>query len=187
MAGGQRPASLAQAAPAAVTSALGWFSASARAALGGDTATTSRGGIEQAGSTGRLEGQEEELKLLETLQADGKSPFEGWCIEFEVLKDGSGTRGRGPGEAEERLRSQLNDFLLRSLNFTMLHTSHIPPITTADLMPFGVLVLIDPPLSPFAVPKPVVVDVESFPALHKALVSGGRNEQRRPQSAGGRW
>lgn len=38
------------------------------------------------------------------------------------------------------LRSQLNNFLLRSLAFVMEKTSHVPPITTPDLQPFGVQV-----------------------------------------------
>ncbi|GAA5912590.1 hypothetical protein JCM6882_004810 [Rhodosporidiobolus microsporus] len=195
----RRPASLAHAAPAAVTSALGWFSASARAALSGGDGHAAAGVSSGAGGAGGEEsqgtqvGQEEELKTLERLRAEGKEPWEGWCVDFEVLKEGSGARLRGPAEAEERLRAQLNDFLLRSLNFAMLKASHVPPITTADLIPFGVLILIDPPSAPFTVPKPVVSELKAFPALHKTLIAGGgRPEERygairRAASAGGRW
>ncbi|GAA5847891.1 hypothetical protein JCM11251_004190, partial [Rhodosporidiobolus azoricus] len=78
----RRHASLAHAAPAAVTSAFGWISASARAALsGGDAHATVEASSAAGGSgrvtTGRTEGQEEEVKMLERLRAEGKEPWEG--------------------------------------------------------------------------------------------------------------
>lgn len=105
---------------------------------------------------GALSEQEEELRAARDMRDVGKGPWEGWQIEIEVVRDGR----RGVG-AEERgflssmlsvvvtgsslcgragLRSQLNDFLLRSLSFVMNKTSHVPPITTSELMPYGVLV-----------------------------------------------
>ncbi|GAA5920808.1 hypothetical protein JCM1841_005104 [Sporobolomyces salmonicolor] len=157
-----RRQSLAAHAPAAVTSALGWFSASARAALSGGEV----GGGDQ--EEGALSEQEEELRAARDMRDVGKGPWEGWQIEIEVVRDGR----RGVG-AEERLRSQLNDFLLRSLSFVMNKTSHVPPITTSELMPYGVLILLDPSTPPFAVPKAVISEVKGFPALHKTLVGGG--------------
>ncbi|BGP46961.1 hypothetical protein JCM10450v2_002813 [Rhodotorula kratochvilovae] len=176
---------LAQAAPAAVTSALGWFSASARAALiGGDTPAE----VPDVGA----EGQEEEARVLEVLKERGARPWEGWCVEFEVLGEGGG-RARAPTAGEERLRTQLNDFLLRALEWSMLKTAHVPPITTTERMPYGTLILVHPPSPPFVVPKPLVTEVRAFPALHKALVAGtagrgAREGERRAASAGGgRW
>ncbi|TNY24611.1 hypothetical protein DMC30DRAFT_413217 [Rhodotorula diobovata] len=153
-------ATLAQAAPAAVSSALGWFSASARAALSG-------GGDEAASEAGNAceEGQEDEVWMREALEARGARPWEGWCVEFE-----------------------LHDFVLRSLEFVMLKTAHVPPITTTDRMPYGVLILVDPRSPPFNVPKAVVKEVEAFPALHKALVGGGSGErERRAASVASKW
>ncbi|BGP06930.1 hypothetical protein JCM10049v2_002760 [Rhodotorula toruloides] len=178
--------SIAQAAPAAVTSALGWFSASARAALGGGEAAGEAEGAKD-------EAQEEEVRMVEALKAQGRTAWEGWCVEFEALSDAvgmGGTRSRRSTATEERLRTQLNDFLLRSLHFTMTKTSHIPPITTAELMPYGVVVLVDPVTPPFAVPKPVIADLKTFPALHRALVSPAGEktvEALRAASVGARW
>ncbi|GAA5861361.1 hypothetical protein JCM8547_006105 [Rhodosporidiobolus lusitaniae] len=192
---------VAQAAPAAVTSALGWFSASARAALIGGSEGSSaahsgeEGEKEGGGGKGREEGQEEELRVLERVQREGKGPWEGWVVEVEVVPDRA--EGGRKGEAEERTRSQLSDFLLRSLSFCLSHTTHVPPITTADLFPYGVLVLVDPPADriPFAVPKRVEEGVGGFPGLHRVLVTaggGGRavpgiGGERRAASVGGRW
>ncbi|GAA6052037.1 hypothetical protein JCM3770_002333 [Rhodotorula araucariae] len=178
---------LAHAAPAAVSSALGWFSASARAALIGGEAP-----VEAPQEAGGATGQEEETRVLEVLKERGVRPWEGWCVEFELVGEAAG-RARAPVAGEERLRAQLNDFLLRALEWSMLKTAHVPPITTTDRMPYGVLILVDPPLPPFAVPKPVVTEVREFPALHKALVTGRaghgvREGNRRAASAGGaRW
>lgn len=92
----------------------------------------------------------------------------------------------------------------------MTKTSHIPPITTAELMPYGVVVrpafhspyapspdspriqqvLVDPVTPPFAVPKPVIADLKTFPALHRALVSPAGEktvEALRAASVGARW
>lgn len=93
----------ASAAPAAVTSALGWFSASARAALSGGGEVASTGAPEEP-TRGHVEAQEEELRMLERLRGEGKMPWEGWCVEFEVLPEGGGPSGRvrGSGEAEDR-------------------------------------------------------------------------------------
>ncbi|BGP69255.1 hypothetical protein NBRC10513v2_002598 [Rhodotorula toruloides] len=72
----------------------------------------------------------------------------------------------------------------------MTETSHIPPITTAELMPYGIVVLIDPVTLPFTVPKPVIAELKTFPALHRALVSPAGEkaaEARRAASVGARW
>lgn len=108
------------------------------------------------------------------------------------------------------LRAQLHDFLLRALEFTLIRTSHIPPITTTDLMPYGCLVssrerlahplyllaahasrsqiLVDPPKAPFDVPRRVEAEVTSFPALHRTLVATPRSDRaiQRAVSVGGR-
>ncbi|GAA5982312.1 hypothetical protein JCM11641_002006 [Rhodosporidiobolus odoratus] len=183
----RRPASLAQAAPAAVTSALGWFSASARAALSSAAGSSDTGPVhvdDGNAKEGREEGQEEELKLLEKLEAEGVSPWEGWCIELEVL--GEDTR-RNRGDAEERLRSQLNDFLLRSLDFSMQNTAHVPPITTADLQAFGALILVDPPTPPFSVPRATIDAVQSFPVLHKHLATARSGSEGQSAGVGALW
>ncbi|KAG0658364.1 hypothetical protein C6P46_005820 [Rhodotorula mucilaginosa] len=193
-------AAIAQAAPAAVTSALGWFSASARAALIG--AGTSTGGAGQDDPTASatshadaaiMEEQEPEIRLVEHVKAQGKKPFEGWMIEFEALPDGHNERNRRPSSSDDKLRAQLNDFLLRVLDFTLRQTAHIPPITTTDLMPYGILMLVDPPIEPFQVPKPIVEQVVSFPDLHRTLVSAAQDKRtnegggQRAASVGGRW
>ncbi|GEM06612.1 hypothetical protein Rt10032_c02g0629 [Rhodotorula toruloides] len=71
----------------------------------------------------------------------------------------------------------------------MTKTLHIPPITTADLRPYGIVVLVDPVTPPFAVPKAVVSELKTFPALQRALESPGEKglELRRGQSVGTRW
>ncbi|GAA6008491.1 hypothetical protein JCM10207_007130 [Rhodosporidiobolus poonsookiae] len=187
----RRHASLAaQAAPAAVAGALGWFSARV---IGGTEGASGASGTAETGAEGLEEGQEDELRLLAELKAARSTPWEGWMVEIEVLKDGTvggGSRMRAPADSEDRLRAQLNDFLLRSVEFSMLNTPHVPPITNTDLMPYGTLILIDPPTPPFDVPKPVVSEVKAFPHLHKTLVSGDGargGTARRAVSAGGRW
>ncbi|GAA6034420.1 hypothetical protein JCM8097_002717 [Rhodosporidiobolus ruineniae] len=208
----RRPASLvAQAgavAPAALTGALGWFAARGREALSGAAgheapaasapssgaavggSSSAPGGREVASGMGE-ELQEAELAALEQVVIEREKPWEGWCVEFEVL-EGREAGGRTVQEREERLRAQLNDFLLRSLNFTLLKTAHVPPITSTELSPYGVLILVNPPHPPFAVPKPVVEDVKAFPALRSALTlrtgaAGGRTEQVQVQAGAGRW
>ncbi|GAA5944060.1 hypothetical protein JCM3775_003888 [Rhodotorula graminis] len=186
------PVTLAQAAPAAVSSALGWFSASARAALSGGTdAQENSSGDGPAAD----DGQEDEVRTLELLEGRGVKPWEGWCVEFEVIGEAQGSRSRAATATEERLRAQLHDFLLRSLEFTMHKTAHVPPITTTERMPYGILMLVNPSSLPFLPPKAVVTDVAAFPALHRALVSAGRERggggaivgERRATSVGGRW
>lgn len=49
------------------------------------------------------------------------------------------TRGSG-ADACAGLRSQLNDFLLRTVMFVNEKTTHVPPVTSAELLPFGVQV-----------------------------------------------
>ncbi|GAA5935289.1 uncharacterized protein JCM15063_000992 [Sporobolomyces koalae] len=139
-----------------VSTAFNWL---ARTALGGDPAGT------EAEPTRE---QDEELKWAKEMDRNGKGMWEGYSIEIEVLRDGR----RGGLDGEEKLRSQLNDFLLRNLSFVMHKTSHVPPITSSELMPFGTLILLDPATAPFSVPKPVVSEVKGFPMLHKALVAG---------------
>ncbi|GAA5975426.1 hypothetical protein JCM10908_005159 [Rhodotorula pacifica] len=194
-------AAIAQAAPAAVTSALGWFSASARAALIGGSGGGNGGAQDEAtaSSTGAAdainEEQEQEIRLVEALKAQGRKPFEGWVIEFEVVSELPNSRGRRPSGGDDKLRAQLHDFLLRTLDFTLRQTAHIPPITTTDLMPYGILILVDPPTAPFQVPKPIIEQVGSFPELHRTLVTsaqgklaqeGGGGGQR-AASVGARW
>ncbi|BGP54600.1 hypothetical protein JCM8202v2_002187 [Rhodotorula sphaerocarpa] len=187
-------AALAHAAPSAVTSALGWFSASARAAWVGtqDDSSIAAGSARRAAGTcaegGGVEGQEEEVRMLEVLRGQGKTPFEGWVIDLEVLSEPRAPSVRTPGEEDERLRAQLHDFLLRALEFTLIRTSHIPPITTTDLMPYGCLILVDPPKAPFDVPRRVEAEVTSFPALHRTLVATPRSDRaiQRAVSVGGR-
>lgn len=123
----------------AVTSALGWFSASAKA-----LAT----------------GVEEEEPAQAEDEAELGQVWEAWIVDVDVVAEGR----RGVSEESEliflctraglpsaiaslispslppELRSQLNDFLLRSLMFVMERTTQVPPITTADLQPFGVQV-----------------------------------------------
>ncbi|KAI5474187.1 hypothetical protein MNV49_003980 [Pseudohyphozyma bogoriensis] len=98
-------------------------------------------------------------------------PWEGWIVEVEIA-----VGGRGGGE--EKLRSQLSDFLLRLLTYvstpqpsttsspsssttSTLPQTHVPPITSADVQPFGVQILINPSSSqiPFQVPKNVIESV----------------------------
>ncbi|GAA5855211.1 hypothetical protein JCM9279_007506 [Rhodotorula babjevae] len=182
---------LAQAAPAAVSSALGWFSASARAALSG----TAEAHESLHDGSAAFEGQEDELRTLELLEGRGVKPWEGWCVEIEVLGEAQGGRSRAATAGEERLRAQLHDFLLRSLEFTMLKTAHVPPITTTERMPYGILILVSPSSLPFTVPRAVVKDVEALAALHRALVAAGPERggtaagasERRATSVGGRW
>ena len=118
-----------------VTSALGWFSASAKALATG--------------------AEEDELALEDDLGP----PWEAWVLDFEAVSEGR----RGISEESEwsrllqtelvrsladpacsverlELRQQLNQFLLRSLEFVTNRTTHVPPITTADLQPFGLQV-----------------------------------------------
>ncbi|ORY72415.1 hypothetical protein BCR35DRAFT_307696 [Leucosporidium creatinivorum] len=128
-----------------VTSALGWFSASAKA-----LAT----------------GAEEEEHAED--DAELGQVWEAWIVDVEVVAEGR------RGVSEEKLRSQLNDFLLRSLMFVMERTTHVPPITTADLQPFGVQVLVNPSSLPFSVPKAVVTAPTTFPLLHTNLVTPAR-------------
>ncbi|GAA6005634.1 hypothetical protein JCM11491_003708 [Sporobolomyces phaffii] len=154
---------------APVSSALNWLS-SARAALGGDSSGTDPSEPNE---------QDDELNLNREMDAKGKGCWEMWAIEFEVLRDGR----RSALDAEEKLRSQLNDFLLRSLSFAMHKTSHVPPITSSDLMPYGTLILLDPSTTPLAIPKPIVSEVKGFPVLHKALVTASAPRERRPASA----
>ena len=101
-------AAIAQAAPAAVTSALGWFSASARAALIG---TGTGAGVGQDDSTATstpigaeaplAEEQEQEFRMVELVKAQGKKPFEGWMIEFEALPEGHNSRNRRPSASDD--------------------------------------------------------------------------------------
>ncbi|GAA6058637.1 hypothetical protein JCM10212_004048 [Sporobolomyces blumeae] len=167
-----RKTSLAAHPAAAVSSALGWL-ASARAALGGDSS-----GVE---ATTRDE-EDEEVRFARELQAKGKGAWEGWSIDLEVVADNP----RGSGR-DEKLQAQLNDFLLRSLSFVMHNNAHIPPITSSEAMPHGVLILLDSPSRPFIVPKPVFKEVEGFPNLHRTLVAGnsGRATERRSTAAAG--
>ncbi|GAA5834648.1 hypothetical protein JCM5353_004507 [Sporobolomyces roseus] len=152
---------------APVSSALNWLS-SARGLLGGE-------GLVEAEVTEL----DEELALAKEMEKTGKGAWEGWSIEIEVLRE-----SRRGIDGEEKLRSQLNDFLLRSLSFAMHRTSHIPPITSSELMPYGILILLDPPTPPFPIPKPVISEVKGFPVLHKTLVSGssGKGMERRSTS-----
>lgn len=132
--------------------------------------------------------------------------WEGWFIEVEVVGEGR----RGGGEERESecwvrwsgadsrvvgLRSQLNDFLLRTVMFVNEKTSHVPPVTSAELLPFGVQVrspsrssacelilalwqiLINPLTPPFPIPKPIVQAPTAFPLLHKTLVAPARTGQ----------
>ncbi|GAA5869537.1 hypothetical protein JCM3774_005476 [Rhodotorula dairenensis] len=193
-------AAIAQAAPAAVTSALGWFSASARAALIG-TGTGTGAGPDESSTTSTVtdavtEEQEQEIRMVDFLSAQGKTPFEGWVIDFEALfSEGPDSRTRRPSAGDDKLRAQLHDFLLRTLDFTLRQTAHIPPITTTDLMPYGIVILVDPPVVPFQVPNPIVEHVASFPELHRTLVStatqgkGPGTSERGPRAAsvGARW
>lgn len=57
------------------------------------------GGAREESVKGAEELQEETLRMLERLKGEGKTPWEGWCIEFEVLKEG------GPGGGNGRMRS----------------------------------------------------------------------------------
>lgn len=128
--------------------------------------------------------------MVEWVKAQGKKPFEGWMIEFEALPEGHySSRDRRPSATDDKLRAQLNDFLLRVLEFTLRQTAHIPPITTTDLMPHGIVILVDPPVEPFQVPKPIVEQVASFPDLHRTLVSAAQDKRggQRAASVGGRW
>ncbi|POY76884.1 hypothetical protein BMF94_0136, partial [Rhodotorula taiwanensis] len=192
-------AALAQAAPAAVTSALGWFSASARAAWVGGTQDDAVAAPANVPAGATLMGQDllaaeqdAEIRMLDSLRDQGRKPFEGWMIEFEVLPEPVGVRGtQRPNGRDEKLRAQLNDFLLRTLDFTLTRSSHVPPITTTDLMPYGILVLVDPPTAPFDVPKPIIEPVKSFPDLHRSLASDSAGsavpfDGRRAASVGGR-
>ncbi|GAA5975673.1 hypothetical protein JCM5350_002687 [Sporobolomyces pararoseus] len=154
---------------APVSSALNWLS-SARAVLGGETPG--------AESTEPTE-QDEELKLGREMEKSGKGCWEEWSVEIEVLRDGR----RSGLDGEEKLRSQLNDFLLRSLSFAMHKTSHVPPITSSELMPYGTLILLDPSIPPVPVPKPIISEVKGFPRLHKTLVAGSESKERRTASA----
>ncbi|GAA5909460.1 uncharacterized protein JCM6883_003951 [Sporobolomyces salmoneus] len=144
-------------------SALNWLS-SARAALGG----------ESTGESSEPTEQDEELSLARAMERNGKGCWEMWSIEIEVLRDGR----RSGIDGEEKLRSQLNDFLLRSLSFVMHKTAHVPPITSSELIPYGILILLDPSTPPVPVPKPVLTEVKGFPALHKALVNSTPRERK---------
>ena len=80
------------------------------------------------------------------------------------------------------------------LDFTLRQTAHIPPITTTDLMPYGILVRCELVYTePFQVPKPIVEQVVSFPDLHRTLVSAAQDKRtnegggQRAASVGGRW
>jgi len=94
----------------------------------------------------------------------------------------------------------------------MLKTAHVPPITTTERMPYGILVrplslgpasglldllahgpctcapqmLVSPSSAPFAVPKAVVKELEAFPALHRALVAVGSGQGGTARGAGER-
>ncbi|GAA5831741.1 hypothetical protein JCM3766R1_005001 [Sporobolomyces carnicolor] len=154
---------------APVSSALNWLS-SARAALGGDTT-----GSESSEPTE----QDEELALAREMERTGKGCWEMWSVEIEVLRDGR----RSALDGEEKLRSQLNDFLLRSLSFVMHNTSHVPPITSSELIPYGTLILLSPATPPVPVPKPIISEVKGFPLLHKTLVAGSSPRERRTAHA----
>lgn len=101
-------AAIAQAAPAAVTSALGWFSASARAALIG-TGTGANVGQDDSSAASTPTGaeaplaeeQEQEIRMVELVKAQGKKPFEGWMIEFEALPEGHNSRNRRPSASDD--------------------------------------------------------------------------------------
>ncbi|SCV67708.1 BQ2448_5319 [Microbotryum intermedium] len=135
---------------APVTSALGWFSASAKAALVGGTM------------------DEPTNEQVDDVQQFG-TPWEAWIVEMDAVGDGR----RGVGE--DRLRSQLNDFLLRSLTFVMEKTAHIPPITSSDTLPHGVLIGIDPPSVPFTIPQAIMSN-PTWPCLHRGLVASPRSQ-----------
>lgn len=103
-------AAIAQAAPAAVTSALGWFSASARAALIGTGTGAGVGHYDSAAAaasapTGAeaslVEEQEQEIRMVELVKAQGKKPFEGWMLEFEALPEGHNSRNRRPSASDD--------------------------------------------------------------------------------------
>jgi hypothetical protein len=45
--------------------------------------------------------------MIEAMKAQGRAPWEGWCVEFEVLSDApgiGGTRSRRSTAMEERER-----------------------------------------------------------------------------------
>lgn len=131
-----------------LATALGWFSASTKAFVGGE---------EESNST---QDDEEEFGKV----------WEGWVVEVEMVSESR----RGPaGAAEEKLRSQLNHFLLRTIVFSE-KTSHVPPITSAEVQPFGFQILINPSSPPFPIPKAIIQAPSALPLLHRALIKSYR-------------
>lgn len=94
-------------------------------------------------------------------------PWEGWIIDFEIIVE---QRNRSVGE--EKLRSQLNHFLLKLLAFNEKTTNSIPPIISGALVPFGVEILINPTRLPFSIPStPNPTAEATYPLLFKTLVT----------------
>ncbi|KAM0788609.1 hypothetical protein ACM66B_001729 [Microbotryomycetes sp. NB124-2] len=150
-----------------VTSALGWFSASAAKALSGGSSGDDSSGNASTG-TGSVGSRSRDSTPTEQEWQEFGRMWEAWVIDLDVKPDG------GVSSNDDRLTAQLNDFLLRSLTFVMDRTTSVPPITTADLQPFGMQILINPSLLPFALPKQVVQTPKYFPKLHSSLVNTRR-------------
>ncbi|KAL8291350.1 hypothetical protein RQP46_002328 [Phenoliferia psychrophenolica] len=153
-----RPAPLST--PATMTSAaLGWFHASTKALVVGAHGDDRDNDDDQ--------GERDHHGAI----------WEAWVIDVEILNEGR------RGVAEEKLRSQLNDFLLRTIMFVTDKTAHVPPITNADQIPFGVQILINPSSLSFTIPKAVVHAPVAFPLLHRSLVNPKRDESPRPSES----
>lgn len=114
-----------------VLAAIGWFQASTKALVG-------------AGGDGE-DGQ--------PYRPQQPKPWEIWTISFRLLKDG--TRGAEESTSQlssselqkadgrffaSELKSQLNEFLLRSVAFSSLRRTHVPAITSNDAVPYSMQV-----------------------------------------------
>lgn len=51
-----------------------------------------------------MEEQEPEIRMVESVKAQGKKPFEGWMIEFEALPGGHNERNRRPSSSDDSKR-----------------------------------------------------------------------------------
>ncbi|KAM0747932.1 hypothetical protein T439DRAFT_382999 [Meredithblackwellia eburnea MCA 4105] len=123
------------------TTALNWFATG--------TSTVSKaftsGGGGGGGGGASSEGTEEDKKRKRKKDKEKRvrefgNVWEVWFVEVELVRE----MRRGVGE--EKLRTQLQTFLLRLLSFTCSPTvlSKVPPITTSESRPFGVEIIVGP-------------------------------------------